>query len=97
MLVKKIPSLRVIDGREVSPEERDHVEMLFAPSEVMQGPQYVTAPPPPQFVAGMGKVRPSCTVRHTLTDAFQMRGRPPRLRADTKYFWKFRLKETLMP
>ena len=34
MLVKKIPTLRVIDGREVTAEERDHVELLFAPSEV---------------------------------------------------------------
>jgi len=54
--VKKIPSLRVIDGREVTMEERDHVEMLFAPSEVLQQTQYVTAPQPPQYLSALGKV-----------------------------------------
>lgn len=58
MLVKKIPTLRQIDGREVTPEERDHVELLFAPSEVVTGVNttYVTAPQPGEPRLGTGKV-----------------------------------------
>ncbi|KAK3285999.1 hypothetical protein CYMTET_6418, partial [Cymbomonas tetramitiformis] len=50
MLIKKLPSLRIIDGKEISQEERDHVEMLFAPNEGMailgrDGSSYISGPP----------------------------------------------------
>jgi hypothetical protein len=60
MLVKRLPSVRTIDGREVSMDERDHVEMLFAPAEVAQQSQqigpYVTATGVGQERFGGGKV-----------------------------------------